>query len=138
MASTRARQPRRRRTNHGAAVPLSMVRATAYSPVPALPTPPGALSIAIRTAEPMMPVGVSLIQVIFKAGGGQLADPIWVALVDPTTIQVVCSNTLLVVGVYIPFNDPGFRGINGGMLNPGELAVTTNPPRAFPWVCALG
>src|SRR5437879_1079091 len=124
MPITRARQPRRRSKHHGADVPLSMVRATAYTPSPPFTGPAGTLSVGIRPSEPVMPVGVSAIQVITKAGAsGQHVSPVSVVLLDSTTIQVIYSNTLNAAGVYIPFNDPGFRGINGGMLNPGELAI---------------
>jgi hypothetical protein len=86
-----------------------------------------------------MPTGASGIKVLVKVDTeGELHDPISVILRDSTTIQVIYSDLINVVGVYIPFNDPGFRGINGGMINPGELAMRDGAPGAFPWCCAIG
>ena len=139
MPATRARQPRRRKSHRGSAVPTSMVRCAAYAPSPPLPTPSGTNSIAIHCSDPVMPTGASLIQVIeIGTGEGVLAPVVSVVLLDPQTIQVIYDDALAVGGVYIPYNDPGFRGINGGMLNPGELSAFETYPRPFPWCCALG
>lgn len=133
------RQARPRRRPPVPRIPGSMVRATAFFPIPPWSAPSEAQAFGIGCSGAMMPTGISGIKVIAAGDGDDpsLADPISITLRDSTTIQVVCSAAITVAGVYIPFNDAGYRGITGGMLNPGEIAISSGGPRAFPWVGGL-
>ena len=146
---------RRSRRTHRPIVPLSMVRIAAYSPTPPLPTPPGQVAVVLRASEPVMPrtlkeseggggedgeveTGIKIIAILPPGDVAVLAPITAARLLDEFNIEVRCADTIGPLGVYIPYNDQGFCGINGGMLNPGELSIRDNAPGPFPWCCAVG
>ena len=147
MPPATLRPSRRRRKSRRPSVPISMVRAAAYAPSPPLSTPPGQIAVVLRCSEPMMPgpaesvggmpTGIKIITV--NGDGDAVLAPIIAArLLDPLNIEIRLEDSIGPLGVYVPYNDPGFRGINGGMLNPGELSVRDAEPGPFPWCCAIG
>ena len=131
---------RRKLPTADAPIPMSMVRISAYRPSPPFSAPPGQVAIGLSLDDPVMPVGATAMQIISGAGAGpgELLPISGVALLDPYLIAVYFPDTYTAKGVYIPYNDLGFRGINGGMLNPGELTIRATGPAPFPWVCAIG